>query len=169
MSKVGIVQSQSGALVQDVRKGLSRDGRQRSRFSQWADCVSLARTSPPRPSWILALVWAVPTIPIVWAHYCGFDALNGIWVMSRHRLSPLTWCVLFLLIVAIPAHKQLPQDMLQSRSKLYGLPTQRRLPPGIGGLMLGGPREREPREIQHRRSVSFSANDSRPTSEMRDG
>jgi hypothetical protein len=121
VSKVGIVQSQSEALVQDARKGLE---------PRWPAAIALLAVGGLRlalpgslsagPSWMLLVVVGMLMVPIVWAYYCGFDALHGIlgYVVTSVVTADMVWS-LFLLIAAIPAHKELPQDMLRSAAALW--------------------------------------------------
>jgi hypothetical protein len=68
---------------------------------------------------MLLVVLAVLMVAIAWGYYCGFDALNGIlgYVVTSVVTADMVWS-LFLLIAAIPAHKELPRDMLRYRSSL---------------------------------------------------
>ena len=142
------MQSQSETLVQDVRKGLE---------PRWPAAIALLAVGGLRlalpgslsagPSWMLLVIVGMLMIPIVWAHYCGFDALNGIlgYVVTSVVTADMVWS-LFLLIVAIPAHKQLPQDMLQSAAALW-ITNVLVFASWYWRLDAGGPRERERRGV----------------------
>lgn len=98
MSKVGIVQSQSEALVQDARKGLE---------PRWPAAIALLAVGGLRlalpgslsagPSWMLLVVVGVLMVPIVWAYYCGFDALHGIlgYVVTSIVTADMVWSLFF--------------------------------------------------------------------------
>jgi hypothetical protein len=51
--------------------------------------LALPRSLSAGPSWTLLVVVGVLMVPIVWAHYSGFDALK-LWVMSRPQSLQLT-------------------------------------------------------------------------------
>jgi hypothetical protein len=148
VSKVGIVQSQSEALVQDARKGLE---------PRWPAAIALLAVGGLRlalpgslsagPSWMLLVVVGMLMVPIVWAYYCGFDALHGIlgYVVTSVVTADMVWS-LFLLIAAIPAHKELPQDMLRSAAALW-ITNVLVFASWYWRLDAGGPRERERRGV----------------------
>ena len=82
--------------------------------------LALPSTLSAGPSWMLLVVVAVLMVPIAWAHHCGFDTLSKIlgYVVTSVVTADMIWS-LFLLIAAIPAHKEMPRDMLLSAAALW--------------------------------------------------
>jgi uncharacterized membrane protein len=72
------------------------------------------------PDWLLIAVIALLFVPIVWARRRGLDKLNqtlGYLVTSVVTLD-MIWS-LYLLIAALPQHKESPSDLLRSASALW--------------------------------------------------
>ena len=148
MSKVGVVQSQSEALMKDERQGLE---------PRWPAAIALLSVGGLRlalpwslsagPSWMLLVVVGVLMVPTIWAYYCGFDTLNKIlgYVVTSVVTADMVWS-LFLLIAAIPAHKELPRDMLRSAAALW-ISNVLVFASWYWRLDAGGPRERERRGV----------------------
>src|ERR1700758_3992331 len=64
------------------------------------------------PGWLLLVVVALLLIPTAWARYRGLDKLNQIlgYVLAAIIALDMVWS-LFLLIAALPSHKESPQDL----------------------------------------------------------
>jgi uncharacterized membrane protein len=96
---------------------------------------------------MLLVIVGVLMIPVIWAYYCGFDTLNKIlgYVVTSVVTADMVWS-LFLLIAAIPAHKELPRDMLRSAAALW-ITNVLVFASWYWRLDAGGPRERERRGV----------------------
>ena len=72
------------------------------------------------PAWLLIFVVGVLLIPTVWARYRGMYTTNKIlgYVLTSVVTLDMVWS-LYLLIAALPSHKQLPQDLLRSAAALW--------------------------------------------------
>ncbi len=72
------------------------------------------------PAWMLITVVAVLMIPTVWARYRGMDLLNKMlgYVLTSVVTLDMVWS-LYLLIAALPSHKEAPQDLLRSAAALW--------------------------------------------------
>jgi uncharacterized membrane protein len=72
------------------------------------------------PAWLLILVVGVLLIPTVWARYRGMYTTNKIlgYVLTSVVTLDMVWS-LYLLIAALPSHKELPQDLLRSAAALW--------------------------------------------------
>jgi len=72
------------------------------------------------PDWLLLMVVAVLTVPIVWAHLRGLNTLNRVlgYVLSAVVTADMIWS-LGLLIAALPQHKEQPLDLLESAAALW--------------------------------------------------
>jgi hypothetical protein len=72
------------------------------------------------PDWLLIAVVGVLLIPSIWARYRGLDLLNKIlgYVLTSIVTVDMVWS-LWLLVAALPSHKQMPQDMLMSAAALW--------------------------------------------------
>lgn len=95
------------------------------------------------PGWLLLAVVAVLLIPTAWARYRGLDKLNQIlgYVLATIITLDMVWS-LFLLIAALPSHKESPQDLLLSAALLW-LANILVFASWYWRLDGGGPRERE--------------------------
>lgn len=109
--------------------------------------LALPRSLSAGPSWTLLVVVGVLMVPIVWAHYSGFDALNKTlgYVATSVVTADMIWS-LSLLVAAIPARKELPQDMLRSAAALW-ITNVLVFASWYWRLDAGGPRERELRGV----------------------
>jgi hypothetical protein len=99
------------------------------------------------PEWLLLVVVAVFMIPLVWARYRGMDTLNKIlgYVLTSAVTLDMLWS-LYLLIAALPSHKEAPQDLLRSAAALW-LANILVFASWYWRLDAGGPRERELRGV----------------------
>ncbi len=72
------------------------------------------------PAWLLLAVIAVLAIPTALAHRRGLKTLNRVlgYMMNAIVTADMIWS-LSLLIAALPAHKQAPQDLLESAAALW--------------------------------------------------
>ena len=95
------------------------------------------------PRWLLLVVVAALLVPTAWARYRGMDKLNQIlgYVLASIITLDMVWS-LFLLIAALPSHKEAPQDLLRSAALLW-LANILVFASWYWRLDGGGPRERE--------------------------
>jgi len=109
--------------------------------------LALPRSLSADPSWMLLVIVGVLMVPIIWAYHYGFDMLNKIlgYVVTSVVTADMVWS-LFLLIGAIPAHKELPRDMLRSAAALW-ITNVLVFASWYWRLDAGGPRERERRGV----------------------
>ena len=72
------------------------------------------------PDWILLVLVVVLLIPNIWAHYRGLNTLNRVlgYIVTAIVTADMILS-LCLLIAALPAHKQTPQQMLRSAGTLW--------------------------------------------------
>src|SRR5581483_1421660 len=72
------------------------------------------------PEWLLIAVVLVLIIPLTWARYRGMDRLNQIlgYVITSVVTLDMVWS-LYLLIAALPSHKEAPPDLLRSAGALW--------------------------------------------------
>ena len=72
------------------------------------------------PDWVLLVLVVVLMIPTIWAHYRGLNTLNRVlgYIVTAIVTADMILS-LCLLIAALPAHKQTPQQMLRSAGALW--------------------------------------------------
>ena len=72
------------------------------------------------PAWLLLAVVVILEIPILWARQKDLDNLNKIlgYTLSSIVTLDMAWS-LALLIIALPSHKESPQDLLRSAGALW--------------------------------------------------
>lgn len=99
------------------------------------------------PDWLLIAVVGVLMIPTIWARYRGLDLLNKIlgYVLTSIVTVDMVWS-LWLLVAALPSHKQMPQDMLMSAAALW-ITNVIVFASWYWRLDAGGPRARELRGV----------------------
>ena len=99
------------------------------------------------PAWLLITVVGVLMIPTIWARYRKMDLLNKIlgYVLTSIVTLDMVWS-LYLLIAALPSHKEAPQDMLRSAAALW-LANILVFASWYWRLDAGGPRARELRGV----------------------
>src|ERR1700749_3991224 len=99
------------------------------------------------PNWVLLVVVGLLVVPIVWAHYGGFDVLNRILghLVTSIGTADMIWS-LSLLITTIPDRKIAPQEMLRSAAALW-IANILVFASWYWRLDAGGPRERELRGV----------------------
>jgi hypothetical protein len=142
------VQSESEALAKEASRRLEpRWPAAIALFSVGGLHLALPRSLSAGPSWTLLAVVGILMIPIVWAHYSGCETLNKVlgYVAISVVTADMIWS-LSLLIAAIPARKELPQDMLQSAAALW-ITNILVFASWYWRLDAGGPRERELRGV----------------------
>jgi hypothetical protein len=99
------------------------------------------------PGWLLIAVVGVLLIPTAWARQRGLDKLNQIlgYVLTSIVTADMVWS-LYLLVAALPSHKQMPQDMLRSAAALW-ITNVLVFASWYWRLDAGGPRARELRGV----------------------
>jgi hypothetical protein len=109
--------------------------------------LALPESLSAGPAWLLIAVVAVLMIPTVWARYHKMDLLNKIlgYVLISIVTLDMVWS-LYLLIAALPSHKEAPQDMLRSAAALW-LANILVFASWYWRLDAGGPRARELRGV----------------------
>jgi hypothetical protein len=72
------------------------------------------------PSWLLILVIGILLVPTVWARRAGNDKLNQRlgYLLTSLVTADMVWS-LYLLIAALPSHKESPRDLLTSAAALW--------------------------------------------------
>jgi hypothetical protein len=72
------------------------------------------------PDWLLLAVVGFLTVPIVWAHLRGLNALNRFlgYTVNAVVTADMIWS-LGLLVAALPAHKEPPLGLLESAAALW--------------------------------------------------
>src|SRR5581483_11512289 len=82
--------------------------------------IALPQSLSFGPAWLLLAIIVVLSIPTIVAHYRGMSSLNRMfgYLMSAVVTADMIWS-LGLLIAALPAHKEAPQDLLQSAAALW--------------------------------------------------
>jgi len=99
------------------------------------------------PDWLLIAVVAALMIPTVWARFRKLDMLNKIlgYVLTSIVTLDMVWS-LYLLIGALPSHKEAPQDLLRSAAAIW-LANILVFASWYWRLDAGGPRSRELRGV----------------------
>ncbi len=72
------------------------------------------------PDWLILAIVGVLTVPIVITHRSGLNTLNRIlgYIISSVVTADMIWS-LWLLVAALPSHKQPPLDLLRSAAALW--------------------------------------------------
>ena len=99
------------------------------------------------PDWMLIAIVAILAIPTVWARYQGLDTMNKVlgYILTSIVTIDMVWS-LYLLIAALPSHKEAPQDLLRSAAALW-LANILVFASWYWRLDAGGPRARELRSV----------------------
>lgn len=99
------------------------------------------------PAWLLIAIVVLMMIPLVWARRRQMDTLNKIlgYVLTSIVTLDMVWS-LYLLIAALPSHKESPQDLLRSAAALW-LANILVFASWYWRLDAGGPRARELRGV----------------------
>src|ERR1700733_2949892 len=82
--------------------------------------LALPESLSAGPSWLLIAVVGLLTIPTVWARRRGEYKLNQIlgYLLTSLVTLDMVWS-LYLLVGALPSHKESPQDLLRSAGALW--------------------------------------------------
>jgi hypothetical protein len=72
------------------------------------------------PDWILLVMVVVLVIPTMWTHYRGLNTLNRVlgYIVTSIVTADMILS-LWLLVAALPSHKQAPAEMLRSAAALW--------------------------------------------------
>lgn len=99
------------------------------------------------PAWMLITVIGLLLIPTVWSRQRGLDRLNQIlgYVVTSVVTLDMIWS-LYLLVIALPSHKEAPQDLLRSAGALW-ITNVLVFASWYWRLDAGGPRARELRGV----------------------
>jgi hypothetical protein len=109
--------------------------------------LSLPESLSVGPDWLLIVVIAVLLIPTVWARRRGMDNVNRVlgYLLTSIVTLDMIWS-LGLLVAALPAHRQAPQELLRSAAALW-ITNILVFASWYWRLDAGGPRERELRGV----------------------
>src|ERR1017187_2229015 len=109
--------------------------------------LSLPESLSAGPDWLLIVVIAVLLIPTVWARRRGMDKVNRVmgYLLTSIVTLDMIWS-LSLLVAALPAHRQAPQELLRSAAALW-VTNILVFASWYWRLDAGGPRERELRGV----------------------
>jgi hypothetical protein len=109
--------------------------------------LALPESLSAGPAWLLIAVVGLLLIPTVWSRLSGQDALNKIlgYVVTSVVTADMIWS-LYLLVAALPSHKEAPQDMLRSAAALW-ITNILVFASWYWRLDAGGPRARELRGV----------------------
>jgi hypothetical protein len=109
--------------------------------------LSLPESLSVGPDWLLIVVIAVLLIPTLWARRRGMDNVNRVmgYLLTSIVTLDMIWS-LGLLVAALPAHRQAPQELLRSAAALW-ITNILVFASWYWRLDAGGPRERELRGV----------------------
>ncbi len=109
--------------------------------------LALPRSLSAGPGWLLLVVVGVLLVPTVWSRRRGHHRLN---MILGHVLTSIVTidmaCSLWLLVRALPSHKQAPVDLLRSAAALW-IANVLVFASWYWRLDAGGPRARELRGV----------------------
>jgi hypothetical protein len=99
------------------------------------------------PDWLVLAVVGALLIPTIWSRQMGFDKLNKVlgYVITSVVTADMILS-LYLLLAALPSHKQAPQDLLRSAAALW-ITNILVFASWYWRLDAGGPRARELRSV----------------------
>jgi hypothetical protein len=82
--------------------------------------LALPESLSAGPGWLLIAIVGLLLIPTVWSRLRGLDNLNKIlgYVVTSIVTVDMIWS-LYLLVAALPSHKEAPQDLLRSAAALW--------------------------------------------------
>jgi hypothetical protein len=109
--------------------------------------LALPQSLSVGPSWLLLAVVGLLLIPIVWSRLRRMDRLNKVLGYTATSIVTLDmiWS-LYLLVAALPLHKEAPQDLLRSAGALW-ITNILVFASWYWRLDAGGPRARELRGV----------------------
>jgi hypothetical protein len=109
--------------------------------------LALPESLSAGPDWLIIAVVGLLLIPIVWSRWRGLDNLNKIlgYIVTSVVTVDMIWS-LYLLVAALPSHKELPQDLLRSAAALW-ITNTLVFASWYWRLDAGGPRARELRGV----------------------
>jgi hypothetical protein len=109
--------------------------------------LALPETLSAGPDWLIIAVVGLLLIPIVWSRRRGLDNLNKIlgYVVTGVVTVDMIWS-LYLLVAALPSHRESPQDLLRSAAALW-ITNVLVFASWYWRLDAGGPRARELRGV----------------------
>jgi uncharacterized membrane protein len=108
--------------------------------------LALPESLSAGPDWLLLAVVSLLLIPTVWSRSRGLDNLNRIlgYIVTGVVTLDMIWS-LYLLVAALPSHKEPPRDLLSSAAALW-ITNVLVFALWYWRLDAGGPRAREMRE-----------------------
>jgi hypothetical protein len=82
--------------------------------------LALPESLSAGPGWLLLAIVGVLIIPTFWARYHGLYKLNKVlgYALISIVTADMIWS-LYLLVAALPSHRETPQDMLRSAAALW--------------------------------------------------
>ena len=82
--------------------------------------LALPESLSAGPDWLLIAVVGLLLVPTVWSRQRGLDDLNKIlgYVVTGVVTADMIWS-LYLLVVALPSHREAPKDLLRSAAALW--------------------------------------------------
>lgn len=109
--------------------------------------LALPESLSAGPGWLLIVVVGLLLIPTIWSRQRGLDKLNKIlgYIVTSVVTIDMIWS-LWLLVIALPSHKEAPQDLLRSAAALW-ITNVLVFASWYWRLDAGGPRARELRGV----------------------
>ena len=109
--------------------------------------LALPESLSAGPGWLLIAIVGLLLIPTVWSRLRGLDNLNKIlgYIVTGVVTVDMIWS-LYLLVAALPSHKETPQDLLRSAAALW-ITNILVFASWYWRLDAGGPRARELRGV----------------------
>jgi len=109
--------------------------------------LALPESLSAGPDWLLLALVGLLLIPIVWSRLRGLDKLNKIlgYIVTGVVTLDMIWS-LYLLVAALPSHKESPSDLLRSAAALW-ITNILVFASWYWRLDAGGPRARELRGV----------------------
>src|SRR5271155_2711838 len=82
--------------------------------------LALPESLSAGPDWMLLAVVSLLLIPTVWSRRRGLDKLNKIlgYIVTSIVTLDMIWS-LYLLVAALPSHKESPKELLSSAAALW--------------------------------------------------
>ncbi len=109
--------------------------------------LALPESLSAGPGWLLIALVALLLIPTIWSRRMGLDLLNKVlgYIVTSIVTADMIWS-LWLLVAALPSHKESPQDLLRSAAALW-ITNILVFASWYWRLDAGGPRARELRGV----------------------